>query len=120
MVVFVVGASTLGTQLIAYAYASQFYPTAIRSTGVGFASGVGRAGAILAPILIGALVALKLPLEQNFIAIGAVGLLGMIAVMFIDHRRCASTRHFDATKEAGQENAPVARSHTTTGVHTGA
>jgi len=99
--VFVVGASTLGTQLVAYAYAGEFYPTAIRSTGVGFASGVGRSGAILAPILIGWLVSLKLPLEQNFMAIGLAGLLGMIAVMLINHRLSASTHHFDAMKEAG-------------------
>lgn len=99
VMVFVVGASTLGTQLLAYAYAGEFYPIAIRSTGVGFASGVGRMGAILAPILIGGLVALKLPLEQNFMAIGLAGLLGMIAVTFIDHRLCASAHHHDATKE---------------------
>ena len=102
LVVFVVGASTLGTQLLAYAYAGEFYPTAIRSTGVGFASGIGRTGAILAPIVIGVLVALKLPLEQNFMAIGLAGLLGTIAVMLIDHRKSASTHHVDAAKEAEQ------------------
>jgi len=91
--VFIVGATTLGTQLVAYAYAAEFYPAAIRSTGVGFASGVGRAGAILAPIMIGALVALDLPLEQNFIAIGLAGLLGMFAVVLINHRLCASVAH---------------------------
>jgi MFS transporter, AAHS family, benzoate transport protein len=101
VVVFVVGASTLGTQLLAYAYAGEFYPTAIRSTGVGFASGIGRMGAILAPILIGFLVSLNLPLEQNFMAIGLAGLLGMIAVMLINHGLSASTHHYDATKEAG-------------------
>jgi AAHS family benzoate transporter-like MFS transporter len=90
VIVFIVGATTLGTQLVAYAYAAEFYPAAIRSTGVGFASGVGRAGAILAPVMIGALVALDLPLEQNFIAIGLAGLLGMIAVVLINHRLCAS------------------------------
>ena len=41
VVVFVVGASTLGTQLLAYAYASEFYPTAIRSTGVALPLGLG-------------------------------------------------------------------------------
>lgn len=90
LAVFVVGASTLGTQLVAYAYAASFYPAAIRSTGVGFASGVGRAGGILAPIMIGAVVALNLPLEQNFIAIGLAGLLGMIAVIMVNHRLAAS------------------------------
>lgn len=89
--VFVVGASTLGTQLVAYAYAASFYPAAIRSTGVGFASGVGRAGGILAPIMIGAVVALELPLEQNFIVIGSAGLLGMIAVVLVNHRLAASS-----------------------------
>jgi AAHS family benzoate transporter-like MFS transporter len=100
LMVFIVGASTLGTQLLAYAYAGEFYPTAIRSTGVGFASGVGRSGAIVAPILIGWLVSLKLPLEQNFVAIGLAGLLGTIAVMMINHSRSASTHRYDAVKEA--------------------
>ena len=99
LMVFIVGASTLGTQLLAYAYAGEFYPIAVRSTGVGLASGIGRMGAILAPILIGGLVALKLPLEQNFMAIGLAGLLGMIAVMFINHRLCASANHDRATNE---------------------
>ncbi|WP_075257943.1 MFS transporter [Herbaspirillum camelliae] len=85
VVVFVVGASTLGTQLLAYAYAGEFYPVAIRSTGVGFASGVGRLGAIIAPVLIGALVALQLPLEQNFLGIALAGLVGAVAVMLINH-----------------------------------
>ncbi len=100
LVVFIVGGSTLGTQLVAYAYAGEFYPTAIRATGVGFASGVGRAGAILAPLVIGFLVSLNLPLEQNFMAIGLAGLLGTVAVLFVNHSLCASTHHHDATKEA--------------------
>jgi AAHS family benzoate transporter-like MFS transporter len=90
VVVFIVGASTLGTQLVAYAFAAAFYPASIRSTGVGFASGVGRAGGILAPIIIGAIVALELPLEQNFLAIGLAGLLGMIAVALVNQRLAAS------------------------------
>ena len=100
VVVFIVGASTLGTQLLAYAYAGEFYPTAIRATGVGFASGVGRMGAIIAPVLIGFVVSMKLPLEQNFMAIAAAGVLGTIAVTLINHRLCASTHHYDAAKEA--------------------
>ncbi|QQX89239.1 MFS transporter (plasmid) [Cupriavidus necator] len=99
IVVFVVGASTLGTQLLAYAYASEFYPAAIRSTGVGFASGIGRLGAIAAPVLIGTLVAMQLPLEQNFLAIAFAGVLGTIAVMMVDHRLCAGN-HQEARAHA--------------------
>jgi AAHS family benzoate transporter-like MFS transporter len=105
VVVFVVGASTLGTQVLAYAYAGEFYPSAVRSTGVGFAGGVGRLGAILGPILIGSLVALQLPLEQNFMAIGVAGLIGAVAVMLINHRLSASTHHFDAALETAPAKA---------------
>lgn len=91
-VVFIVGASTLGTQLLAYAYAGDFYPSTIRSTGVGFASGVGRIGAIVAPVLIGWLVSLNLPLEQNFLAISLAGLIGAAAVTMINQSRADSTQ----------------------------
>lgn len=90
VIVFIVGASTLGTQLLAYAYAGEFYPLAIRSTGVGFASGIGRLGGIISPLLIGWLVSLKLPLEQNFSAIGLAGVIGTAAVILINHSRSAT------------------------------
>ncbi|SEJ31111.1 MFS transporter, AAHS family, benzoate transport protein [Azotobacter beijerinckii] len=92
VVVFIVGASTLGTQLLAYAYAGDFYPSAIRSTGVGFASGIGRIGAIVAPILIGWLVSLSLPLEQNFMAIGLAGVFGAVAVTLVNQAQADSTQ----------------------------
>ncbi|MBC8751657.1 MULTISPECIES: MFS transporter [Paraburkholderia] len=104
-VVFVVGASTLGTQLLAYAYAGDFYPHAIRSTGVGFASGVGRIGAIVAPVLIGWLVSLKLPLEQNFMAIGLGGLIGAAAVTLINQARADSYRSASAPVAVVQGSA---------------
>ncbi|EJL67553.1 MFS transporter, AAHS family, benzoate transport protein [Variovorax sp. YR752] len=98
LIVAVVGASTLGTGIVLHAYAAQFYPAPIRSTGVGFASSVGRAGGISAPIGIGVLMSMKLPLEQNFISIAMAGLVGAIAVALIDHRRSASAHAIDASK----------------------
>ncbi len=103
LAVFIVGASTLGTQLLAYAYAGDFYSPATRSTGVGFASGVGRIGAIVAPVLIGWLVSLKLPLEQNFMAIALAGLFGAIAVSFVNQSRADSTRTRAVNAPAGQQ-----------------
>jgi AAHS family benzoate transporter-like MFS transporter len=84
------GASTIGTQIVTYAYAGQFYPMAIRSTGIGWASGVGRSGAILAPIVIGTLVGMSLSLEQNFMAIAIPAVIATIAVLLINHKRSAS------------------------------
>ena len=98
LVVAVVGASALGTQILLYAHAGQFYPTSIKATGVGFASGVGRIGGIIAPVGIGVLVSMKLPLEQNFLAIAAVAMVGAIAVAFINHGLSASAHNYDATK----------------------
>lgn len=93
------GASTIGTQIVTYAYVGQYYPMAIRSTGIGWASGVGRSGAILAPIVIGALVGMALPLQQNFIAIAIPAVVAAIAVALVDSRGApAAGRH--APKEA--------------------
>ena len=83
------GASTIGTQIVTYAYTGQYYPMAIRSTGIGWASGVGRSGAILAPIFIGVLVGMNLPLEMNFMAISIPAAIATVAVLLINHSRSA-------------------------------
>ncbi|MDQ7776830.1 MAG: aromatic acid/H+ symport family MFS transporter [Paracoccus aminovorans] len=64
--VFVAGATTIGTQILLYASVAQLYTLSIRSTGLGWASGVGRIGAIVGPTLGGVLLARQLPLQQNF------------------------------------------------------
>ena len=51
------------------------------------AAGIGRMGAILSPVLIGFIVALSLPIEQNFMVIAAAGLIGAVALSFINHNR---------------------------------
>lgn len=89
------GASTIGTQIVTYAYAGQFYPMAVRSTGIGWASGVGRSGAILAPIVIGTLVGMSLPLEQNFLAIAIPAVIATGAILLVNHGRSASVQRND-------------------------
>lgn len=100
IVVALAGASTIGTQIVANAYTGQFYPMAIRSTGLGFALGIGRGGAILAPIVIGMLVGLQLPLQQNFYAIAIPGVIGMLAVLLIDHSKSASVQQATRVADA--------------------
>jgi AAHS family benzoate transporter-like MFS transporter len=99
LVVGLAGASTIGTQIVANAYTGQFYPTAIRATGLGWALGIGRGGAILAPIGIGVLVGMNLPLQQNFIAIAIPAVIGMVAVLMIQHDRSASAHQEDVSAE---------------------
>lgn len=90
LIIGAVGACSVGAQILAYVYCGQFYPMAIRSTGVGLAVGIGRSGAILAPPLLGQIVALKLPLEQNFFVIAAAGIIAALALAFVDQGRSAS------------------------------
>lgn len=100
------GASTIGTQIVTYAYVGQFYPMAVRATGIGWASGIGRSGAILAPIVIGTLVGMALPLEQNFMAIGIPAVIAAVAVSLIRHGLSAGARHAAPEAEAA---APAVR-----------
>ncbi|MBH1963336.1 MAG: MFS transporter [Comamonadaceae bacterium] len=93
------GASTIGTQIVTSAYCSQFYPMSCRSTGVGMMLGVGRVGAIVAPILIGTIVGMNLPLEQNFMAISIPAAIAAVTILFVNHSRSDAVRH-QATLDA--------------------
>jgi AAHS family benzoate transporter-like MFS transporter len=99
------GASTIGTQIVTYAYAGQFYPMAIRATGIGWASGVGRSGAILAPIVIGTLVGMQLPLEQNFMAMAIPAAIAVVAVSLIRQKPSASAARGAARPDPTQPEA---------------
>lgn len=89
LLIFIAGATTIGTQILLYAGAAQLYGLSIRATGLGWASGIGRNGAIVGPLLGGALMAIELPLQLNFMAFaipGAVAALAM-TVFALNERR---------------------------------
>jgi AAHS family benzoate transporter-like MFS transporter len=78
------GAATIGSQILLYTFVAQFYPTAVRSTGMGWASGIGRIGAIVGPILTGALLTLQLPHQMNFMVIAIPGIIAALAVFMVN------------------------------------
>lgn len=99
--IFIAGATTIGTQILLYAGAAQFYGLSIRSTGLGWASGIGRNGAIVGPLLGGALMAINLPLQLNFIAFavpGAIAALAMAVFTLSGQRRQAADAELLAAK----------------------
>lgn len=99
--IFIAGATTIGTQILLYAGAAQFYALSIRSTGLGWASGIGRNGAIVGPLLGGALMAINLPLQLNFIAFavpGAIAALAMAVFTLSSQRRQAASAALAAAK----------------------
>jgi len=92
VVVAIAGACTIGTQTMTCAYCSQFYPVTARATGVGLMLGVGRLGAILAPIVIGMIVSLEMPLQSNFIAIAIPAVVAALSISLVQHARSDSMR----------------------------
>ncbi|WP_455229685.1 MFS transporter [Geopseudomonas aromaticivorans] len=81
LLIAVAGATTIGTQILLYACAAQFYGLSIRSTGLGWASGIGRNGAIVGPLLGGALLGINLPLQLNFMAFAIPGAIAALAMV---------------------------------------
>ena len=83
----IAGATTIGTQIILYSYVSQYYPITMRSTGLGWASGVGRIGGIVGPIMGGFLLGAQFPLQFNFMAFAIPGMIAAIAVAIIREKK---------------------------------
>jgi AAHS family 4-hydroxybenzoate transporter-like MFS transporter len=53
LLVFIAGICVVGSQPTVNALAGTFYPTALRSTGIGWGLGIGRIGAIIGPVIAG-------------------------------------------------------------------
>ncbi len=86
----ITGATTIGTQIGLYAFICRFYPSNMSSTGLGWALGVGRLGAILGPFAIGLLFDLHLSLQQNFFSFAVPAFLAAIFMSLVSNRKMAS------------------------------
>ena len=87
LLVSLAGAASVGCSILLYSYVAQFYPLAVRSTGLGWASGIGRMGAIVGPIVIGYLLGMELPHKMNFIAVAIPAVIGAIAILLIKREK---------------------------------
>jgi AAHS family 4-hydroxybenzoate transporter-like MFS transporter len=73
------GLGIIGGQNACHALTAGFYPTAIRSTGVGWALGIGRIGSIVGPVLGGFLLARGTPVGQVFWAAAVPAVIATLA-----------------------------------------
>ncbi|MFT8321532.1 MAG: aromatic acid/H+ symport family MFS transporter [Bacillus sp. (in: firmicutes)] len=80
------GACTGGTQNLVNPYISEFYPQEIRTTGISVTVGIGRIGAIFAPLLIGLLLATNLEPQQAFMAFAVPSIIGGIALLLVQEK----------------------------------
>ncbi|MCM3588698.1 aromatic acid/H+ symport family MFS transporter [Mesobacillus maritimus] len=80
------GACTGGTQNLVNPYISEFYPQEIRTTGLSITVGIGRIGAISAPLIIGLLLAANLAPKHTFMAFAIPSIIGGLSLMFVQEK----------------------------------
>jgi len=76
-----------GMWCVVYAYTPELYPTRMRATGSGFASAIGRVGALLGPYLVGTLLPLTGQAGIFALAAGAFVLAGVVVLAFGEETR---------------------------------
>jgi AAHS family 4-hydroxybenzoate transporter-like MFS transporter len=80
-VTFVLGVTVQGAQAGINAASASFYPTAMRSTGVGWALGIGRIGSIVGPVFGGVLLSMQWTPQQILLSGMAPALCAAVAVL---------------------------------------
>ncbi|MGH8417967.1 MAG: MFS transporter [Pseudomonas sp.] len=88
---FLAGCCISGGQKSLIALAAVFYPAPIRSTGVGWALGIGRIGGIAGPIVVGAALAVGWSPSAVFYAMAVPMLIAGLLVLFLGRRYGGST-----------------------------
>ncbi len=89
LAIFAAGFCIVGGQIAANALAAQFYPTAIRASGVGWCLGIGRVGSIVGPLVGGMLLAMHWSTGALFVTAAAPALVAAVACFILAQRRVA-------------------------------
>lgn len=100
-VTFVLGVTVQGAQAGINALSAMYYPTVIRSTGVGWALGIGRIGSIIGPFIGGLMLAAKWTPQQIFMA-GAVPALCAAAAVLASAKLQGSASPFRPEEESSR------------------
>ncbi len=79
LAIFCAGFCIVGGQIASNALTATYYPTAMRSTGVGWALGIGRVGSIVGPLVGGVMLSRHVGTETLFVAAAGPALIACIA-----------------------------------------
>jgi AAHS family 4-hydroxybenzoate transporter-like MFS transporter len=91
LLVFAAGICVVGGQTGSNAMAAESYPTQIRSTGVGWALGIGRIGSIVGPMLGAVLLSSQLEMKRVFWAAAVPPVIAVIAALLVNRRAAAAS-----------------------------
>jgi MFS transporter, AAHS family, benzoate transport protein len=103
LAVAVAGLGSVGTQILVNGYVAVHYPAVVRATALGWALGVGRAGAIVGPLFGGWVLASGLGFEWNFYGFAVPALAGALLIALVPRAlraRTATARHADEHEES--------------------
>jgi MFS transporter, AAHS family, 4-hydroxybenzoate transporter len=84
--IFFAGFCIVGGQIASSALTATYYPTAIRSTGVGWGLGIGRAGSIIGPLIGGIMFSNHVNVELLFMTAAIPALCAGLAVFALNTR----------------------------------
>lgn len=91
--IFVAGFCIVGGQPAVNALAGTYYPTTLRSTGIGWSLGVGRIGSIVGPVLGGELIRLNWPNSSIFLLLAVPAVVSAVMLMLMrDTSNCDNAR----------------------------
>ena len=86
LVYFLLGFSLQGGFVGLYSVAARLYPTEFKTTGVGWAIGMGRIGGILAPLIGGFFISIGLSLSANFFIFSIPALFASVLTYYISSK----------------------------------
>ena len=113
--IFCAGFCVVGGQGGSNALSATLYPTAIRSTGVGWALGIGRVGSIVGPLVGGIMLARQMSNESVFVAAALPALCASLASFALSRIAAAPKSPEPAGATDAMTTASVARPVGTTG-----
>lgn len=103
LAVAIAGLGSIGTQILVNGYAAEYFPGWTRGSAVGITLGVGRVGAVVAPVLVGAILDSQLGFGWNFYVFVIAAALGLLMVALIPTRRKATEENNSTEKTSVQD-----------------
>jgi len=81
VLLFITGAFLNPPNVLTLTFTAQNYPTAIRGTGLGWGTGIGRLGSVMAPTVVGILISANLSPTMTLATFTIPALLGVLSVL---------------------------------------
>lgn len=83
----IAGLGTSGTQILLFGFVANYYRTNVRAAAVAWCAGFGRLGGVGGPLIGGLLIGAGIGVQQIFLILAGIALLGTVFVLMVRSRR---------------------------------